>query len=101
VWSTPRRELVVERSGRVRLGWASVAFVAATGLPDAEAGDAQALNRVTLRLMQAWGTTADRRRTPPAPPRLGQRRRREPTSMINLAGNVQVALKPASNLGVA
>jgi hypothetical protein len=56
VWSTPRRELVVERSGRVRLGWASVAFVAATGLPDAEAGDAQALNRVTLRLMQAWGT---------------------------------------------
>jgi hypothetical protein len=57
VWSTPRRELVVERSGRVRLGWASVAFVAATGLPDAEAGDAQALNRVTLRLMQAWGTT--------------------------------------------
>lgn len=56
VWSPPRPTFLADRHGRIRPGWTSTAYACALGHPDQEAGDAQAPDRVTLRLLQAYGT---------------------------------------------
>lgn len=58
VWSPPYRTLVKAKPGRsVRYGWGAKMYACALGYPDEEVGEAQAADRVTLRLMQAYGLT--------------------------------------------
>lgn len=56
MWSAPSRDVIAAPSGETRPGWRSTLFGSVAGYPEYEIGEAQSLDRVTLRLAQVYGT---------------------------------------------